>query len=421
MKLLIKRARITDPLSPHHGNVTDILIEDGRITRIGDLRSATADQTIERPGLHLSPGWVDVFAHFADPGSEHKETLATGSRAAAKGGFTDVFLIPNTKPVIHDKAGVEYIRMASRDLPASLHPLGAISRNTEGRELAEMYDMHQSGAIAFSDGLQPVQQAGLLVKALQYVKAMNAVVIQLPDDHTIQPNGLMNEGIVSTRLGLPGKPALAEELMTARDLKLAAYAASRLHLTAVSTATSIDYIRHARQSGTDITCSATPYHTFFTDSDLAGYDTHFKVNPPLRNEQDRTALRNAFEDGTVDCIATHHLPHETDSKVVEFEYARFGMIGLETAFAACRTAMPELALDKLIACLATNPRRIFGLDPATIKEDAVACLTLFEPDTTWTVTRESLGSKSSNTPFLGNALKGKVTGTVRNGKVHLNA
>jgi dihydroorotase len=284
-----------------------------------------------------------------------------------------------------------------------------------------MYDMHQSGAIAFSDGLQPVQQAGLLVKALQYVKAMNAVVIQLPDDHTIQPNGLMNEGIVSTRLGLPGKPALAEELMTARDLKLAAYAASRLHLTAVSTATSIDYIRHARQSGTDITCSATPYHTFFTDSDLAGYDTHFKVNPPLRNEQDRTALRNAFEDGTVDCIATHHLPHETDSKVVEFEYARFGMIGLETAFAACRTAMPELALDKLIACLATNPRRIFGLDPATIKEDAVACLTLFEPDTTWTVTRESLGSKSSNTPFLGNALKGKVTGTVRNGKVHLNA
>ena len=235
MKILIKQATIVDPSSPFNGQSADIFIEDGMIVKVGNSVSEKADKEISIPGLHVSPGWVDVFANFADPGYEFKETLETGAAAAAAGGYTDVMVIPNTNPVIHNKAGVEYIIQKSKSLPVNVHPIGAITKNTEGKELAEMYDMKNSGAVAFGDGINCVQSAGLLVKALQYVKAFDGILIQMPDDKSINPHGLMNEGIISTQLGLPGKPAMAEELIVARDIKLARYAESKLHFTGVIT------------------------------------------------------------------------------------------------------------------------------------------------------------------------------------------
>ena len=417
MKLLIKQARIVDPSSPFNGQSADILIDNGIISKIGIALPDKADKEIAIEGLHASPGWVDVFANFADPGYEFKETLETGAAAAAAGGYTDVMVIPNTNPTIHNKAGVEYITHKSRSLPVNIHPIGAITKNTEGKELAEMYDMKSSGAAAFSDGINCVQSAGLLVKALQYVKAFDGILIQLPDDKSINPHGLMNEGIVSTQLGLPGKPAMAEELIVARDIKLARYAGSRLHFTGVSTKKSLEYIKRGKESGTAVSCSVTPYHLFFCDEDLTDYNTNLKVNPPLRSKEDRAALQQAILNGTVDSLATHHLPHEYDSKVIEFEYAKFGMIGLETAYGVLATAVPGITAARCVELLAVNPRKLFGLNQASIKEGNPATLTLFSPAVKWTVSPENIKSKSSNSPFIGRELTGKVAGIINGDKI----
>lgn len=420
MKLLIKQARVVDPSSPFNGKITDIFIENGIITKIGKTITAKADKEINIEGLHVSPGWVDVFANFADPGYEFKETLESGAAAAAAGGYTDVFVIPNTKPVIHDKAGVEYISQKSKSLPVNIHPIGAITKNTEGKDLAEMYDMKVSGAAAFSDGLNSVQSAGLLVKALQYVKAFDGTLIQLPDDKSINPHGLMNEGIVSTQLGLPGKPAMAEELIVARDIKLARYAESKLHFTAVSTKKSLDYIKRGKESGASISCSVTPYHLFFSDEDLAGYDTNLKVNPPIRDKEQREAVKKAVWDGTVDCLASHHLPHEYDSKVIEFEYAKFGMAGLETCYAVAHTSLPEISNERWVELLSLNPRKIFALTAVTIKEGGEATLTLFDPAKKWKMSETDIRSKSRNNPFIGKDLTGKPLGIINKGQIILS-
>lgn len=420
MKILIKQARIVDTSSPFHGQTTDIFIENGRIARIGNDLSDPADQVINQSGICVSPGWVDVFANFADPGYEYKESLETGARAAAAGGYTDVMIIPNTSPVLHNKAAVEYVVHKGAGLPVSIHPIGAITRNTEGKELAEMYDMKWSGAVAFSDGLNCVQSAGLLVKALQYVNAFDGTIIQLPDDKSVNPPGLINEGIISTQLGLPGKPAMAEELIVERDISLAGYAASKLHLTGISTKKSADYVKKGKESGVKVSCSVAPYHLFFCDEDMTTYNTHLKVNPPLRTPEDRTALRQAVLDGTIDCLASHHLPHEFDSKIIEFEYAKFGMAGLETAYAVLKTALPDISLERTVELLASNPRRIFGLEAASIVAGANARLTIFQPDQQWTFTKEDIRSKSTNTPFIGQRFTGKVTGTINGEMITLN-
>ncbi len=418
MNLLIKQARIVDPSSALNGQLADIFIEKGIISEISseiDLKNA---RVIQAKGLHASPGWVDLFSDFSDPGFEFKETIETGAAAAAAGGFTDVFLIPNTKPVIQDKSGVEYIRQKSKNLPVVLHPIGAITRNTEGKELAEMLDMKWGGAIAFSDGLHCVQSAGIMLKALQYIKAFDGILIQIPDDRSLNTAGLMNEGIISTRLGLQGIPSISEELILARDIKLAEYAGSKVHFTGVSTANSVNQIQSAKKNGIGVSCSVTPYHLFFSDDDLAEYDTNLKVMPPLRTRHEKDFLQQAILEGSVDCIASHHMPQDTDSKKTEFEYARFGMSGLETAYAVLNTSVPGISQQRCVELLAIKPRQIFGLDPARIQPGLRACITLFQPATRWTV--GSFYSKSANSPFIGMELTGKPTGIINGEQFFFN-
>ena len=420
MNVLIKNARVIDPNSPFNSQSADIFIEHGIIKKIGKNFSDKADKEVSVDGLCVSPGWVDMFANFADPGYEFKESIDSGCLAAAGGGFTDVLVIPNTKPVIDTKSQVEYIVQKARSTPVNVYPIGAVTKNAEGTELAEMYDMKTSGAIAFGDGINCIQSAGLLLKALQYVKAFDGFIIQVPDDKSINAHGLMHEGIVSTRIGLPGKPSMAEEIIVARDIKLARYAESRLHFTGVSSKKSLEYIGRGKKGGTNVSCSVTPYHLYFTDDDLKTYDSNLKVNPPLRNAEDQDAIKKAIEEGIVDCIATHHMPHEADSKETEFEYARNGMTGLETAYAVLKTSMPGLKDEKYVELLSLNARKLLGINLATIKENEKACLTLFCPNAEWIYEKNAIRSRSKNSPFIGKKLTGKVIGIINKEQVHLN-
>ncbi|RYZ23253.1 MAG: dihydroorotase [Chitinophagaceae bacterium] len=420
MNLLIRRATIVDPASPLHGQPADITVRDGIIHQVAPVIDSSGYEVIDADGLYASPGFVDLFAQFCDPGEEHRETLQSGAAAAAAGGYTDVLLLPNTSPCVHNKSTVEYIRRSGDTGPVNLHPIGAVTRNTEGKELAELYDMAESGAKAFSDGLQPIQSGGLLLKALQYVLAIDGVIIQMPDDRSFNPGGLMHEGVVSTRLGLPGRPALAEELMVARDIELLRYTGARLHLTGISCAGSVERIRAAKKEGLNITCSVTPLHLLFCDDDLAEYDTNLKLAPPLRTAADRDALRAAVLEGTIDCIASHHLPQDTDHKIVEFEHAANGAIGLQTAYAAVASALPELEPTMLAALFGGNARRIFALADATIREGNVAAITLHAPKTGWTFTEAQNRSRSANTPLFGKAFTARIGGIIHQGGLFLN-
>ena len=421
MTILIRQAHIIDPASPYHGTSQDVLIENGLIKQIGQLQDISADHIIEQTNLHLSPGWVDLFAHFCDPGLEFKETLETGIEAAAAGGFTEVMVLPNTQPVMAGKSQVEYVVQKSKHAVVTVHPLGAVTKQAEGKELAEMYDMHAAGAVAFTDGIHPVQSAGLLLKALQYVKSINGTIIQVPDDNSIGTHGLMNEGIVSTKLGLPGKPILAEEIQVARDIKLTRYAESKLHFTGVTSSKSLEYINRAKQTGATISCSVTPAHLYFCDEDMQSYDTNLKLYPPLRTTTERDALKEAVLNGSVDCIASHHQPHEYDSKVCEFEYAKPGMIGLETSYGVMGAVFgDQLKAEKWVELVSINPRKILGMDVPTINIGAVANVTIFDPQATYTFTEADIRSKSKNSAFIGKELKGKVIGIINNNQLKLN-
>lgn len=419
MKVLLQQVTVIDPASPFHQSKKDILIDTGVIRQIADSIDEVVDTVVNIDGLHVSPGWIDSFADFCDPGYEHKESLYSGAHAAAAGGFVSVMIIPNTKPVTDNRIQVEYIVQRSAQLPVNILPMGAITKSAEGKELAEMYDMQGSGAVAFTDGIYPVQPAGTLLKALQYVKPFNGVIIQLPDDKSLVPHGLMHEGVVSTRLGLPGKPALSEELLVARDIRLLEYTGSRLHLTAVSSALSLPYIRQAKEAGLQLSCSVTPYHLFFCDEDLQEYDTNLKVNPPLRGREDMMALRRAVAEGLIDCIATHHLPQDYDNKIIEFEYARPGMTGLETCYPVLKAALPELSEERWVELLCLNPARIFGLKAGRVAEGEPALLTLFNPGAPF-LYGGNIRSKSVNSPFIGMNLKGKIEGIVNGNKLFLN-
>lgn len=419
MKILLQQVKIADPNSPYNGTIKDILIVDGIIKSIGNNLSDGPATIFKGDNTVVSPGWIDIFSHACDPGYEQRETLESCAEAAITGGFTQVFVLPDTNPVIDNKVQVEYINQKSNNLKIKVHALGCITKKKEGKELAEMYDMHQSGAVAFSDGLQPLQYAGLLLKGLQYVKTFNGVIIQIPQDKTISNSGLINEGLVSTQLGLPGIPSIAEELIIARDIELADYTKSALHFTGVSTAKSVELIKAAKNNGIKITCSVTPYHLFFCDEDLQSYDTNLKVNPPLRNRENMMALRKAVLDGDIDCIASHHIPQNWDDKVCEFEYAKFGMIGLQTAYAAIRTLLPELSDEQIAKLFSLNARKIFCLNDATIKEDNVAELTLFNNKQS-VLKKENIKSKSQNSAFININLHGYAEGIVSKGNLILN-
>jgi len=420
MKLLVKQATIFDTSSPYNGLIKDILIDKGIIERIDDTIDADDVKTLKANSLMVSNGWVDIFSNFNDPGFEHKETLETGANAAAAGGFTHVFVLPNTQPAVSNKTAVEYIVQKSKYLPVTVLPIGAVTKNIEGNELSEMYDMYNSGTIAFSDGLQPVQTPGLLLKAFQYIKAIDAVLIQLPVDKSISKFGLMNEGITSTRLGLPGIPSIAEELMVSRDIELAKYAGSKLHITGISTAKSLQVIKEAKENGVNITCSVAPYHLVFCDEDLFDYDTNLKTDPPLRSKQDMLALRRGIEEGIVDCIASHHLPQNWDEKTCEFEYASPGMIGLETVYIVINKIMPDITYERITDLLGNNARKIFSLSQPVIRENEVADLTLFTKEGSFVYDLSAVKSKSKNSPFIGKQLNGKVIGIINKDRLYLN-
>ncbi len=420
MKILIRQAVIADPDSNFNGQVIDILVMDGQIIKMSSRIPDAADEIIEADGLTVSSGWIDIFSHFCDPGYEYKETLETGANAAAAGGFTQVFVLPNTKPVVDNKTQVEYISRRSGSLPVDIHPLGAVTKGTEGKDLAEMYDMKNSGAVAFSDGTNPVQSPGLFLKALQYVKAFDGVLIQMPVDKSIASGGLINEGVISTRLGLPGIPSLAEEVIIKRDIDLLRYTQSKLHITGVSTQNSLALIADAKKEGLNISCSVTPYHLFFCDEDMQEYDTNLKVNPPLRSKADMLALREAVINGVVDCIASHHMPQDWDNKTCEFEYAKNGMTGLETSFAVINHLLPELTKERLVQLFSLNARNIFHLPLTHIEEGAAAELTLFTRSGNTMLNRPQLQTKSPNTPFLERELNGKIVGIIHKGKLTLN-
>lgn len=419
MHILLKNVKIVAPTSGFNGQQQDILIENGVIRQIAPAIQADKAQTVTGGNLHVSIGWMDIFAHFCDPGQEYKEDLQSGTLAAAKGGFTTVMIVPNTQPAIHTKPQVSYVLSQTAHSAVQVLPIGAATKNVEGSSLSEMYEMQEAGAIAFSDGFKPIQSPGLLLKALQYVKAFNGTIIQVPDDQSISAHGLMHEGIFSTRLGMPGKPAIAEELIIQRDIELAEYTGSRLHFTGVSTARSIGLIAGAKARGINVTCSVTPYHLSLTDSHLLNYNTNLKVNPPLRTADDVAALQQAVLDGVVDGIATHHQPQDWDAKQLEFEYAKNGMIGLETCFGVLRRHIPQLPLEQLIQLLAIQPRRIFNLPIPEIKEGAVANLTIFDPDVEYTFTVTDIASRSKNSAYIGEQLKGQVKGIVHGDKAQL--
>jgi dihydroorotase len=419
MKIILQQVHIADPNSPFNGNKKDILIADGIIQKIDDGITADSAQYFNGNDTIVSPGWVDIFTHACDPGYEFRETLETCANAAAAGGFTTIFTLPDTHPFVDNKAQVEYVKQKSASLKIDIRPLGGISKKQEGKELAEMYDMQQSGAVAFTDGLQPIQNPGLFLKALQYVKTFNGVIIQLPRDKSIHASGLMNEGVISTRLGLPGIPAIAEELIIARDIELAQYTGSVLHFTGITTERSVSLVKAAKQQGINVTCSVTPYHLFFCDEDVQSYDTNLKVNPPLRRRKDMMALRQSVKNGDIDSIATHHLPEAWDDKTCEFEHAKWGMIGLQTAYAAVKTAIPELSPENICNLFSLNARKIFGLGNASIRENEKAELTLFNTSG-FILQKEKIKSRSHNSAFINIPLQGNVTGIFSKGDLIVN-
>lgn len=415
MNLLVRNATIIDPNSPHNGQVLDIHIENGILKTIQANLQLDKVETFEAQGACVSPGWMDVGVQACDPGLEHREDLQSAARAAAFGGFTAIAVQPNTHPVLHSKSEIFYIKKNTQGLLVDFYPIGAISENCEGKDITEMLDMRAAGAVAFSDGKKSVQHNGLMLRALQYVQAFDGVIINSPLDKAIASDGQMHEGFVSTSLGLKGIPSLAEEMMLQRDLHLLEYTESRLHVAHISTAHSVELIREAKAKGIRVTAAVPVLNLLFTDESVAEFDANYKVLPPLRQAKDRDALIQGLLDGTIDFIISNHTPIDEEGKSLEFPYADFGVIGLETAFAAVWTALEEkIKIEQLVEKLAITPRKIFNLNIPTIKVGQTANLTIFKLDQTWTFTTGDIRSKSRNSPFIGHPFKGKVLAVINN-------
>ena len=421
MNILIKQATIVDSTSPFNGKIMDILIEKGIITQ---LKKTIANEknykTIEADDLCVSVGWLDMQVNFCDPGNEHKETLENGLRAAAKGGFTAVCVMSGTNPPLHNKAQIEYVKNRAKDSLVDVFPIGTISHNQEGKDLSEMYDMQLAGAVAFSDYKKPIKDAGLILRALQYSANINSFIITHCDDKTISHDGQMNEGVTSTKLGLKGIPALAEELMIQRNLQILEYTGGKIHFPTISTKGSVELIKKAKANGLSVTAGVAAHNLLLDETELEGFDTNYKVNPPLRSKEDVTAVRKALENGIIDVVVSDHNPQDIESKDLEFDLANNGIIALQTAFNCMVTGVSKITLDKIAEVLAENPRQILGLENETIKENVKANLTLFTLNDKTTFTEKDNISKSKNSPFIGKTLNGKVVGVINNGKVVLN-
>ncbi|MFT2009478.1 dihydroorotase [Pontibacter sp. 13R65] len=419
MNILIKAATIYHPESEFHLQQQHIFIENGTIRYIGP-EARQADQTIEADGLCVSLGWVDMFAFAGEPGLEHKEDLESLAAAAAAGGFTEVVCLPNAQPVVQTKGAVSFIKSKSTPLPVTLHPTAAITADAEGKELTEMIDLHRAGAVAFTDGLNPLQGADVLLKALQYVQMFDGLLLNKPEHTRLTNYGQMHEGEASTRLGMKGMPAIAEEVMVTRDLQLLSYTGGRLHFSAISTAAAIESIRQAKAAGMQVTCDVASYQAYFTDETILPFDTNFKVVPPFRSQADADAIKEGLLDGTIDVLTSLHMPHDPEAKNLEFDLAEFGIINLETAFAVANTSLGDvLSTEALVEKLAINPRRILRLPQANLAVGEQANLTLFIPNQTWTPEEGQTKSKSKNSPFYGHALKGTVLGIIHKGQVVL--
>jgi dihydroorotase len=423
MKTLIRSVKIIDASSPHHNKECDVLIEDGIIKKIADANSINekCEKVFDAKGKHLSTGWFDLHVNFREPGHEYKEDLVSGCKAAAAGGFTGVLAMPSTTPPIQSKSEIEMIRNKTANELIEVHCAGALSVDLEGNDLSEMYDMFSSGALAFTDDKKSVQDAGLMMRALLYTKNFNALIMSFPDDKSISGKGLINEGVMNTQLGLKAIPALAEEIMIIRDLFLAEYTESRIHFSTISSAKSVELIRKAKADGLKVTCDVAAHQLLLDDTTLSGFDTNYKVNPPLRTAVDIAALKEGLKDGTIDCICSDHSPEDAENKIKEFELAAFGIIGLETAFAVTNTALGKtMSLENIIERFTTAPRKILSLPVPQIKEGENANLTLFDADVEWTFAEKNIKSKSKNTPFIGIKLKGRAIAVFNKGMISEN-
>lgn len=416
MNILIRTAKIIDTTSKHHNTVKDVYIQNGKISKIGkNLKPTGQFKEVKYKDVCLSLGWVDMNSFFADPGFEQKETIESGCKAAAAGGFTHVCAMPNTEPVMHSKSMVEYMLSKAKGNIVNILPVGALSHKCEGRELAELYDMYHAGVVAFSDGLHPSVSAGLLERGLDYIKTFNGIILVHPEDKSISKDGVMHEGVVSISLGLSAMPAFAEELSVARDLYILEYTNSRLHFLDISLKESTALIRNAKKKKLQLSASVNAYNLFATEEAVGEYDTNFKVNPPLRLKQDVAALVKAIQDGTIDTITSQHLPHEEDCKKLEFDKASFGMIGLETSFAIANTVLKgKVSTETLVNLFSTNARQILGLKANVIEEGNDADLTLFSENLKWKFSEKDIFSISKNTPFIGQEFIGKPLGVINN-------
>jgi len=420
MNLLIKGGRVIDP-SQKLDDTLDLLVENGLVKEIGKGLSAPVGvETIDAAGKYVVPGLIDMHVHLRDPGLEYKEDIVSGTRAAAAGGFTSVCCMPNTKPVIDNKAVASYIiNKAKAEGFANVFPVGSITYGLNGERLSEMGELKEAGCVAVSDDGRPVNNPELMRRALEYARGMGILVITHAEELSLVGEGVMNEGFTSTEIGLKGIPRIAEDIATARDVMLAEYTRSPIHIAHVSTAGSVRIIREAKARGVQVTCETAPHYFTLTDDAVRGYNTNAKMNPPLREAADVAAIKAGLQDGTIDAIATDHAPHHLDEKDVEFDAAMNGIIGLETSLPLSLKLVEEglLTLDQLIEKMSCNPSNILGLQRGTLRAGSVADITVIDPAAQWTVDRDALASKSQNSPFLGWSVTGAAACTVLAGRV----
>lgn len=416
MNIVLKAAKVIDPQSPFHNQTIDLQIENGVITKIAKDINATNCEVINAENLHISQGWFDSSVCLGEPGFEDRETIANGLDVAAKSGFTQIAVEPNANPIPDTQSIISFIKQKAFNKTTEVFPIGALTVKSEGVDLAELYDMQNAGAVAFGDYKKAIQNANILKIALQYTQDFDGLVIAFSQDSSIKGKGVAHEGIESTKLGLKGIPALAEELQIARNLFLLEYTGGKMHIPTISTAKSVELIKEAKSKGLNVTCSVSVHQLILTDDVLNDFDTRYKVLPPLRDDSHRKALIAGVLDGTIDCITSEHNPLDIEHKKLEFEKATDGTVGLESALGALGTILPtEVIVDKL-----TKAREIFKVEKATITEGAKANITLFDPNSEWTFTKEAILSKSKNSAFLNQPMKGKVIGVINGNNAIFN-